>query len=108
VAGTTAAATPTRPSCTAPTPNGPTKIDGKTVIRRLAPAELTACQPLFANAKKIRALLAELKDLILEIIDTALPPARATIGLVGRFRPTPLRHRLPRSRFRPCTAWIDD
>jgi hypothetical protein len=76
VAGTTAAATPTRPSCTAPTPNGPTKIDGKTVIRRLAPAELTACQPLFANAKKIRALLAELKDLILEIIDTALPPAR--------------------------------
>ena len=36
------------------------KIDGKTVTRRLTQAELTAWQPLFDNAKKIRALLAEL------------------------------------------------
>jgi uncharacterized protein DUF6788 len=45
------------------------KIGGKTVTRRLSPAELTEYQPLFDNAKKIRALLAELQDLTLEIID---------------------------------------
>jgi hypothetical protein len=45
------------------------KIGGKTVTRRLSPAELTEYQPLFDNAKKLRALLAELQDLTLEIID---------------------------------------
>src|SRR6266567_8023525 len=43
------------------------KISGKTVTRRLTEAELTAWQPLFDNAKKIRALLTELQDLTLEI-----------------------------------------
>ena len=47
------------------------KIGGKTVTRRLTEAELTAWQPLFDNAKKIRALLAELQDLTLEIIETS-------------------------------------
>ena len=47
------------------------KIDGKTVTRRLTPAELAGWQPLFDNAKKIRALLAELQDLTLEIIKTS-------------------------------------
>ena len=47
------------------------KIDGKTVTRRLTPAELTAWQPLFDNARKIRALLAELQDLTLEITGTS-------------------------------------
>jgi hypothetical protein len=56
-ASRTAAATPTR------------KIGGKTVTRRLSPAELTEYQPLFDNAKKLRALLAELHDLTLEIIE---------------------------------------
>ena len=46
------------------------KIDGKTVTRRLTQAELTAWQPLFDNAKKIRALLAELQNLTLEITGT--------------------------------------
>ncbi len=50
------------------------KVDGKTVTRRLTDAELTAWQPLFDNAKKIRALLAELQDLTLQIIETS--PAR--------------------------------
>ncbi len=45
------------------------KINGKTVTRRLTPAELADWQPLFDNAKKIRALLAELQDLTLEIIE---------------------------------------
>ena len=45
------------------------KIGGKTVTRRLTPAELAEYQPLFDNAKKLRALLAELQDLTLEIIE---------------------------------------
>jgi hypothetical protein len=47
------------------------KIGGKTVTGRLTPAELTAWQPLFDNAKRIRALLAELQDLTLEIIEAS-------------------------------------
>lgn len=45
------------------------KIDGKTVTRRLTPAELAGYQPLFDNARKLRALLAELQDLTLQMID---------------------------------------
>jgi hypothetical protein len=45
------------------------KIGGKTVTRRLTPAEFAEYQPLFDNAKKLRALLAELQDLTLQIID---------------------------------------
>jgi len=45
------------------------KIGGKTVTRRLTPAEFADYQPLFDNAKKLRALLAELQDLTLQIID---------------------------------------
>ena len=49
------------------------KIRGKTVTRRLTPAELAAWQPLFDNAKKIRALLAELQDLTLAIVEATSP-----------------------------------
>jgi hypothetical protein len=45
------------------------KIGGKTITRRLTPAEFAEYQPLFDNAKKLRALLAELQDLTLQIID---------------------------------------
>jgi len=45
------------------------KINGKTVTRRLTPAELADWQPLFDNAKKMRTLLAELQELTLAIID---------------------------------------
>ena len=50
------------------------KINGKTVTRRLTPAQLAAYQPLFDNAKKLRALLAELQDLTMEIIEEASTP----------------------------------
>ena len=50
------------------------KIDGKTITRRRTPAELTDWQPLFDNAKKIRALLAQLQELTLAIVDPG--PAR--------------------------------
>ena len=49
------------------------KIAGKTVTRRLTEAELAEYQPLFDNARKLRALLSELQDLTLDIIE-AHPP----------------------------------
>jgi len=67
-ASRTAAATPTRPAC--PYAEWTRKIGGRTITRRLTAAELTEYQPLFDNAKKLRALVAELQDLILEIIQT--------------------------------------
>ena len=44
------------------------KIGGTTVTRRLTPRELAEYQPLFDNAKKLRALLSELQDLTLKIV----------------------------------------
>jgi hypothetical protein len=44
------------------------KIGGKTVTRRLTDAELANWQPLFDNAKKLRALLADLQELTLAIV----------------------------------------
>jgi hypothetical protein len=54
------------------------KIAGKTITRRLTPAELAEYQPLFDNAKKLRALLAEIQDLTLETIETASQPPAVT------------------------------
>ena len=44
------------------------KAGGKTITRRLTPEELAEYQPLFDNARKLRALLAELQDLTMQII----------------------------------------
>jgi len=51
------------------------KIGGKTITRRLTDDELAAWQPLFDNAKKLRALLAELQDLTLQLIEPDSPQA---------------------------------
>jgi hypothetical protein len=45
------------------------KIGGKTITRRLTETELAEYQPLFDNARKLRALLTELQDLTLQIIE---------------------------------------
>jgi hypothetical protein len=45
------------------------KIEGKTVTRRLTPEQLAAWQPLFDNARKMRALLARIQDLTLQAVD---------------------------------------
>src|SRR6266403_1696667 len=45
------------------------KIGGKTITRRLTPRELADYQPLFDSAKKLRALLSELQDLTLDIVE---------------------------------------
>jgi len=47
------------------------KIDGKTITRRLTGEQLAAWQPLFDNAKKLRALLAELHELTFAIIEAS-------------------------------------
>ena len=44
-----------------------------TVTRRLTPRQLAEYQPLFDTAKKLRALLSELQDLTLEIIEADSP-----------------------------------
>jgi len=53
------------------------KIDNKTVTRRLTDDELSAYEPLFENAKRLRALMAELQDLTLELLDKEAPHAPA-------------------------------
>jgi hypothetical protein len=60
------------------------KIDGKTVTRRLTDTQLADYQPLFDNARKLRALLAEIQDLTLTIIDGA--PAPSTLEAANRPR----------------------
>ena len=47
------------------------KIGGQTVTRRLTIQQLAAWQPLFDNAKKLRALLAELQELTLGIVEAS-------------------------------------
>ncbi len=49
------------------------KVGGKTVTRRLTSAELEAWQPLFDNARTIRALVAELHEFTLQIIQASPP-----------------------------------
>ena len=50
------------------------KIGGKTIPRRLTGEQLAAWQPLFDNAKKLRALLTELQDLTLAIVEASESP----------------------------------
>jgi hypothetical protein len=50
------------------------KIGGKTITRRLTPQQLADWQPLFDNAKKLRALLAELQELTLAITEASESP----------------------------------
>ena len=52
------------------------KLDNKTVTRTLTDDELADYQPLFDNAKKLRALIAELQELSLELVDPQQPAAR--------------------------------
>ncbi|HLQ54861.1 MAG TPA: DUF6788 family protein [Streptosporangiaceae bacterium] len=68
------------------------KVDGKTVTRRLTDAELADYQPLFDNARKLRALLAELQALTLAIVEAAPGdppgPSQARTRTRSRSRPT--------------------
>jgi hypothetical protein len=69
-----AAATPAPPPGTAPTPNGPARSAARPSPRRLTAQQLAAWQPLFDNARKLRALLAELQELTLEVLQDSQNP----------------------------------
>ncbi len=60
-----------RPQLHGPYAEWTRKINGKTVTRRLTPAELAAWQPLFGNARKMRTLLTGLQELTLAIIEAS-------------------------------------
>ncbi|MCA1671440.1 MAG: hypothetical protein LC799_04305 [Actinobacteria bacterium] len=45
------------------------KVDGKTVTRMLTDDELADYQPLFDNARKLRALVSELQELTVELVE---------------------------------------
>lgn len=64
------------------------KVKSRTVTRRLSPAELADCEPLFDNAKRLRALVAELQALTLAIVEAETDAVR---------RPTPRAARRTRS-----------
>jgi integrase len=68
------------------------KIGGKTITRRLTEAELAGWQPLFDNAKRLRALLADLQELTLAIVeaseDQEPQPAKPGQNPVGTARLT--------------------
>ena len=49
------------------------KIDGTTVTRRLTAEQLSDWQPLFDNARKLRALLAQIQELTVQIVDSHSP-----------------------------------
>ena len=49
------------------------KISGKTATRQLTPTQLAEYQPLFDTARKLRALLADLQDLTMQIIEADTP-----------------------------------
>lgn len=46
------------------------KVDGKTVTRILSEDELVDYQPLFDNARKLRALASDLQELTLQLVAT--------------------------------------
>lgn len=50
------------------------KVDAKTVTRLLSDEEVADYGPMFENARKLRALTAELQELSLALVD--LPPER--------------------------------
>lgn len=54
------------------------KIDGKTVTRMLSEEELAEYQPLFDNARQLRALMNELQALTLEVVEATDGASSAT------------------------------
>ena len=70
------------------------KIDGKTVTRMLSDDEVAEYQPLFDNAGKLRALMNELHELSLGLVEPADAGSRPKPGT----RPTAAVTRARRSR----------
>ncbi|MCA1709162.1 MAG: hypothetical protein LC808_40125, partial [Actinobacteria bacterium] len=72
------------------------KVDGKTVTRILSEDELVDYQPLFDNARKLRALASNLQELTLQLVAT---PDNGTGTKAPTTSPsTPARPRRPKAR----------
>lgn len=71
------------------------KADAKTVTRMLSPDELAEYQPLFDNARRLRALMSELQELTLHLVDAADRGARSKTTATSPS--TPARARRPKS-----------
>jgi hypothetical protein len=53
------------------------KVNAKTVTRMLSEEEVADYRPLFDNARKLRALVSELHELSLELVEQADVPSRS-------------------------------
>jgi hypothetical protein len=56
------------------------KVNGKTVTRTLSDEELAEYQPFFDNARKLRALVNELQELTLQLVEADHGNARPAPG----------------------------
>ena len=84
-----APARPTRPSLHGPYIQWTRTVKGKTVTRLLTPAQYQAYAPWFANARRLRALAAELQALSLAEMARAEGWATITPGTPRRPAPAP-------------------
>jgi len=60
------------------------KVNNKTVTRMLNDEQLAAYQPMFDSARRIRALVAELQELSLELVDPGPANPRPKPAAAGR------------------------
>ena len=66
MASPAAPARPTRPPCTGPYIQWTRTVNGKTVTRRLTPAQYDTYAPWFTSTRRLRALTAELTRRVLK------------------------------------------
>jgi hypothetical protein len=78
-------------------------VSGKTVTRRLSPAQYQAYAPWFANTRRLRALAAELEALSLKEMARAEGWSKITPGTPAPPRTRPVRGPNPNYRKPPKT-----
>ena len=72
------------------------KINGKTVTRILSEDQLVEYQPLFDNARKLRALVSDLQELTLQLVEPADSGSGTKVPTTAPS--TPARPRPPKAR----------
>jgi hypothetical protein len=74
------------------------KVDNKTVTRMLTEEQAAELQPLFDNARRLRALVGELQDLTLELIEESGAARSARAADESRQAPAELPRTPPAGR----------
>jgi len=72
------------------------KVNGKTVTRILSEDQLVEYQPLFDNARKLRALVSDLQELTLQLVEPADSSRETKVPTTAPS--TPARPRPPKAR----------